>query len=370
MGHLTVDTSTRNYRIDVEPGIVNQIGTRLREMNLRGRVAVITDERVGELYGDPVEDSLQSEGFELLKIWCPEGERSKSISQARRLYELLIENKLKRTSTIVALGGGVIGDLAGFVASTYLRGLTLIQIPTTLLAQVDSSVGGKTGLNLTQGKNLVGTFYQPNFVAIDPRVLLTLPIREWCSGMGEVFKYGLIRDKDLFDRLQNKYEDLVNSPSSHLSLIEDTVLTCCSIKAKVVNRDERDRGLRQILNFGHTIGHALEAASDYGYFTHGEAVVWGMVGESRISFDRGLLSSSELNEVAHLIELLDLPSISEKFSSLETVTRFVSRDKKSTERELRCVLLEKLGGGTRVSKIQSAEVLEALKYLSNLEKGS
>lgn len=273
MRTVRVDLGERSYDISIERGVLNEAGPMMKALGLRGRAAVVTNPTVGALYGDALAASLRGAGIEPVVMTVPDGEEYKSLEVASGLFDSLVENRFERTSPVVALGGGVIGDLAGFVAATYLRGVPFVQVPTTLLSQVDSSVGGKTGVNHPKGKNLIGAFYQPKAVFIDPDVLRTLDEREIKAGLAEVIKYGVIRDEPFFAFLEENAGRLLLPGDEIISAIERS----CAIKAEVVGKDELEGGLRAILNFGHTFGHAIEALSGYGTFRHGEAVAIGMV---------------------------------------------------------------------------------------------
>ena len=272
MKQLTVELPGREYDILIGTGLLEQCGARIRAVTRAERLAVVTDSNVGPLYLKMVMESLLRAGFTAFSVTFPAGEASKNIRTLNNLYEGFADGGLTRGDGVVALGGGVTGDMAGFAAATMFRGVDFIQIPTTLLAQVDSSVGGKTAIDLPQGKNLVGAFYQPKLVLADTGCFATLPNRVLCDGMAEVIKYGMIVDAPFFDFLERL--DGIQAAAAHW---EEIVYTCCDIKRAVVAEDERDTGRRGILNFGHTLGHAYEKAYHYETYTHGEAVAAGMV---------------------------------------------------------------------------------------------
>lgn len=272
MKQLTVELPGREYDILIGTGLLEQCGARIRAVTRAERLAVVTDSNVGPLYLKMVMESLLRAGFTAFSVTFPAGEASKNIRTLNNLYEGFADGGLTRGDGVVALGGGVTGDMAGFAAATMFRGVDFIQIPTTLLAQVDSSVGGKTAIDLPQGKNLVGAFYQPKLVLADTGCFATLPNRVLCDGMAEVIKYGMIADAPFFDFLERL--DGIQAAAAHW---EEIVYTCCDIKRAVVAEDERDTGRRGILNFGHTLGHAYEKAYHYETYTHGEAVAAGMV---------------------------------------------------------------------------------------------
>jgi 3-dehydroquinate synthase len=290
---VPVDLKERGYSIKIGAGNLECLGeamAALEPLQDVKSVLVVTDERVGPLYGKQVLSSLKRAGFTPLYHQLPEGEEYKSLESAEQLYTAAIENGLDRQSAVVALGGGVVGDLAGFVASTYMRGISLIQVPTTLLAQVDSSVGGKVAVNHPLGKNMIGAFYQPQLVFIDVHVLETLAPREVRAGLAEVIKYGVIQDGDFFSYLEGHLQQILALDEGVLSYV---IKKSCAIKARVVEEDEREDGVRAFLNFGHTIGHALEALTFYRNYRHGEAVAAGMVAAAEIAVERGLLEEEE-----------------------------------------------------------------------------
>src|SRR5580658_7207296 len=286
MQTIRVELGPASHDAHVGAGIIDRVGEMARHAGLKsGSCALVTDATVEKLYAARVTDALRKSGFAPVVISVPPGEASKSLATLELLYDRMTEAALDRGSVIFALGGGVVGDLAGFAAATYLRGVALVQVPTTVVAQVDSAVGGKTGVNLPEGKNLVGAFYPPSLVIADPAFLHTLPHREFRSGLYEVVKYGVIADPKLFAFLEKHMDTVLRRDSKALDYI---ISRSIAIKAVVVGKDEREAGLRQILNFGHTLGHALEAATGYRVFLHGEAIAWGMIAAAMmaLSLDR------------------------------------------------------------------------------------
>jgi len=364
MKSIEVGLAERGYEIAVEAGSLEELGERVKEVFPGGKAALITDENVAELYGERALESMQGAEVETILRAVEPGEGSKDLEVAGELYDWLIEEGVGRDGTVLAFGGGVVGDLAGFVASTYLRGVNLIQIPTTLLAQVDSSVGGKTAVDRAGGKNLVGSFYQPSFVLVDPLVLGTLSAEDWRSGLGEVLKYGLIWDEELFFQVTEGMEEIRDL--EEMELVEEIIARCCEIKAEVVARDERDRGLRMILNFGHTLGHGLEAAAGYGSMRHGEAVIWGMIGESWLSRRRGYLSSSEQERIEKFLLAVDPIPLPEMETDL--LLEYVGKDKKVTGGKPRCVFLKGIGGETPVEEVEEEELRAGFRYLLELSQ--
>lgn len=276
---LEVNLKQNPYDIIIEKGALKGVGQWVKSLWEPQKIALITDNHVGGLYAEKVKLSLEHEGFEVVVFNFLEGEASKNLKTVNKAYEFLIKNGMTRSDGIVALGGGVVGDLAGFVASTYMRGIHFVQVPTSLTAQVDSSIGGKTGVNTPSAKNIVGTFAQPDGVLIDPNVLETLGKRELIEGMGEVIKYGLIDDPELWQLLDN----IDGSVHSILENSETIIYRSCNVKRKIVVEDEFEGGVRMYLNFGHTIGHAVEQTAGYGKVMHGEAVAIGMVQISRVA---------------------------------------------------------------------------------------
>ncbi|MBD5098045.1 MAG: 3-dehydroquinate synthase [Clostridiales bacterium] len=337
MKTLTVALPGREYDILIERGLLDQAGERIRAVLPRAsKLAVVTDTNVHPLYYDQLKASLTAAGFECWGAVIPAGEESKNAAQLAQLWEGFMEFGLTRTDGVVALGGGVVGDLAGFAAATILRGVALVQIPTTLLAQVDSSVGGKVAVDLKAGKNLAGAFYQPKLVLMDPDVLDTLPLPVFMAGMAEVVKYGCIWDADFFDFLAAR-----PSRGELMVDIEHILYTCCDIKRQVVMDDELDTGLRMILNFGHTLGHAYELAGHYVEWSHGEAVAAGMCAAAKLGVALGITPEELPAKLEDALASLGLPtSIS---CDAATYAAAVGRDKKGTGADVTVILLDKIG---------------------------
>ncbi|HZL79724.1 MAG TPA: 3-dehydroquinate synthase [Candidatus Limnocylindrales bacterium] len=356
---VQVPLGNRSYAIKVGGGLLLRLGAECvnLEPNLDQRCAIITDPNVGEKFAKIVFDSLHRSGYLPVLITVPAGEKSKRIAVVERCYDQLAAHRLERKSFIVALGGGVVGDLAGFAAATYLRGIPFVQVPTTLLAQVDSSVGGKTGVNLRAGKNLVGAFYQPQLVLCDLDALKTLPKREYVSGLAEVIKYGVIYDAILFARLERNLPKLLQRDAATLAAV---VARCCEIKAEVVGQDETESGLRAILNFGHTIGHAIENSSGYGKFLHGEAIAIGQVAAAKLSQKILGLPSGDVARIEKLFARVGLP-VKTRLNATQRKKLFAAMklDKKVSSGEVKFVLAEKIG---RVSwgRNVSAELIESV----------
>jgi len=338
---VNVPLGERRYEIAIGPGLLNGLGKECTRLKLGSRCAVITDTNVGPKYAKGVKSILERSGFHPVLISVRAGETSKSIRSVGDCYDQLAAHRLERKSFIIALGGGVVGDLAGFVAATYLRGIDFIQVPTTLLAQVDSSVGGKTGVNLKAGKNLVGAFYQPRLVLCDLDTLSTLPEREFRAGLAEVIKYGIIYDAAFFRRLELGMGKLLRRDRSALA---DVVARCCEVKAEVVGQDETEGGLRAILNFGHTLGHALEAISGYGKYLHGEAISIGQIFAARLSAGLLGLPEEEVTRIQMLFKAAGLPTeVKLSASQKQRLLAAMQLDKKVSAGEIKFVLARKIG---------------------------
>lgn len=340
METIKVNLEQRSYPVYIGQDFLARVGKVATDFHLGKKVLLVSDDQVDELYGEKVRASLQEAGFCVSLAKVPPGEIHKSLSQTIKLYESCVESKLDRDSTIIGLGGGVIGDLAGFVASTYLRGVDFVLLPTTLLAQVDSSVGGKVGVDLPQGKNLVGSFYQPRFVYADLTVLKTLSWQQVKEGLAEIVKYGMIKDAEFFGWVEKNLERI---KALDLKAIDFAVRRSVEIKAKVVEADERElKGKRQVLNFGHTIGHAVEASSGYRSYTHGEAVALGMIGAAIIAERMGYFPSPMVGRLKGLLEALGLPACIEGVDE-EKIREALQLDKKVRKDRLHFVLPRKIG---------------------------
>ncbi len=336
---VPVALGDRSYVIVIQPGILKQIGHVLQDAGCSGRVGIVTNPAVNKLYGRVVHRALNEAGFSPFFIIVPDGEQAKTMKWLAKILDSLVMQRIERQDVILALGGGVTGDVAGFAASTYLRGIPFVQVPTTLVAQVDSSVGGKTGVNHPRGKNLIGAFYQPQIVVIDPGVLKTLPPRQWIAGLAEVIKYGMIADKPFFEYLENHVEGLRSQSND---VIPHVLKRCCEIKAEVVSGDERESGRRRILNYGHTLGHALEAWGHYKKWIHGEAVGLGMVLEGSLAHYLGMCSKDVVERQDDLIKSVGLPSSMPKMKFLD-IWQAMQHDKKVTKGDIHCVLPKGIG---------------------------
>jgi 3-dehydroquinate synthase len=341
MREVPVSLDARSYSIFVGTSLLRKLGRRCADLKLGRRCAIISDRNVAKHYAAAAERSLRAAGFEPFTITVPAGETAKSLKTVHACYDQLAARRLERKSFIVALGGGVVGDLAGFVAATYLRGIPFVQVPTTLLAQVDSSVGGKVGVNLKAGKNLVGAFYQPRLVLCDLDTLKSLPPREYRAGLAEVIKYGIIYDADLMARLER---DLAKLLKLDPRILSEVVARCCEIKAEVVAQDETEGGLRAILNFGHTIGHALEAISHYGKYLHGEAISIGQVAAAELSAALLDLPQIDLERISGLFRRAGLPtSVELNKRQMKQLFAAMRLDKKVSDGRVKFVLARRIG---------------------------
>jgi len=337
--NLEVALGSRSYHVLVGEGLLTQAGDQVRRVAPAQRVTLISNDTVFELYGDAVAEALKAAGYSVDVVRVGDGERYKSLSVATDIYEKLTSFGAQRWDPVVALGGGVIGDLGGFVAGTYMRGVPLIHVPTTLLAQVDSSIGGKTAVNLPAGKNLVGMFYQPRLVLSDIAVLASLPAKYALGGLSEVLKYGFLEGKDLLAFVEGNLADVIALRSSEMRQV---VAWCCKTKARVVSEDELDEGRRAILNFGHTVGHALETLQGYGTYEHGEAVSIGMAAAAVIGLKAGLTDETTARKVVGMLCRAGLP-VRLPSVPAEVIARSILLDKKARDRQMRFVLLRKIG---------------------------
>lgn len=353
---VTIKLGSRSYPIHIGEGLMDETGRICRGALLKTRAAIVSDTKVADLYGDRVSDALANEGFKVSKHLLNPGELSKSFEVAAKLCEDFACHGVDRHSFVVALGGGVVGDLAGFVAAVYYRGIPVVQIPTTIMAQVDSSVGGKTGINLSAGKNLVGAFHQPVAVLADTAALKTLGRREWNEGFAEVIKYGVIREKGILAELQ--------APNLNIS---DLVRRCVEIKGSFVEEDEMETiGSRALLNFGHTLGHAIEAVAGYGALLHGEAVALGMVAAAHVSAKRAGLRKEEIDELVAALRRFDLPTELPAQLSRSQILEKVFADKKFVDGRIRFVVTPGLGSAVLVETITTEDLETGLRAIEPL----
>ncbi|MBT5855716.1 3-dehydroquinate synthase [bacterium] len=363
MSVITVELDSRTYPILIGSGMLSKVPQALKDAAVGQNVAIITHPEIWDLYGATLSDPLTEAGYKVSHTTFPSGETHKTWDSAKGLLDFLLDHRLERNDTVIALGGGIVGDVAGFVASTYLRGIHLVQCPTTLLAQVDASIGGKTGVNHPAGKNLIGSFYQPLATVSDISTLASLPPREVQCGLAEVIKYGIISDPQLFKKLESQADtlsglDIQSDPALWTSLIERS----SEIKAHIVSHDEREKGQREILNLGHTIGHAIEAAYDYKTYLHGEGVALGILAEGYIAVEMGCLSTTDYDRISSCLDLLGFPSSLED-NRIDTVLPYLYTDKKIKDGKIRYVLPSGIGHTTirdDVPEDLARESLEAL----------
>jgi len=358
MQRIDVDLSERSYPIWIDYGILEQI-PNLFDSYINRKWVIVTQKSIQNLFGNRLHQKLSSAGINVITIFIPEGEEAKSLAQVESIYHKLLKENCDRSSILVAFGGGVVGDISGFVAATYKRGIDYLQVPTTLLGMVDSAIGGKTGVNLPEGKNLVGAFYQPKGVVVDTELLQSLPKRELISAMGEIVKYGAIRDRVFFEYLNRNITSLLSLENE--TIITEAIIRCCEIKADIVSQDEREDDLRRILNFGHTIGHALEKVLGFGHLKHGEAVAYGMIAAGQISYDLGYLIQEELDLLVSTIKHLPLPTLSKIDSKVLLET--IKHDKKVKSGQLHFVVLKGLGNAIVTDQVTDELCLQALEVL-------
>jgi 3-dehydroquinate synthase len=356
---VPVTLGTRSYHILVGAGALSQVGTELARLKVGRKVALVTDPAILALHGAGVTQGLASAGFDVTTVLLPEGERAKTLDVAASTWERFLEAGLDRSSTVVALGGGAVGDLAGFAAATFMRGVNLVQLPTTLLAQVDASSGGKTAIDHPRAKNLIGSFYQPRLVLADTAALLTLPERELRSGLAEVIKHGIVLDAAYFDEVERDAAALVKREPATLERI---VAGSCRLKASVVERDEQETELRHVLNYGHTIGHAIEAVTGYRRFAHGEAVSLGIAAEAGIAERLGLAKPGVRARQVRLLEAVGLP-VRGAGAAPSLVVEALSRDKKARDGRVPFVLAPEIGAFRLVFDVPTATILDALAEL-------
>lgn len=352
MKKLNIKLADADYNILIKRGIIDNIGEEISKIYSGKKIVIITDQNVERLYFDRISNSLKN--YDLHKIVIVPGEKSKSIEVLTEVYSKLASFKVSRSDLIIAFGGGVVGDLGGFAAATFLRSVPYIQIPTSLLAQIDSSIGGKVAVDLKEGKNLVGSFYHPKAVFIDPELLKTLSTKFLHDGIGEVIKYGAIRSKELFYKVMNFKND-----EEFLENVEDVIYSCCSIKKVVVENDEKDNGERMILNFGHTIGHAVEEFFNYEKYTHGEGVAYGMYAITKNSESLGDTDNGTTEEIKKALEKYKLSYNIEGLKN-EKILETVELDKKGRGDYINLILLNNIGS-CFIKKIKKSEMNEYLK---------
>jgi 3-dehydroquinate synthase len=355
MQTLKVELANRSYPIYIGRHLISNANLILPHLK-RNNVAIVTNTTVAPLYLEQVSQTLQSAGVTVLPIILPDGEAYKNTETLNKIYDVLLENRCERSTTLIALGGGVIGDLTGYAAATFLRGVPFIQMPTTLLSQVDSSVGGKTGINHPLGKNMIGAFYQPQLVLADIDTLQTLPAREFSAGVAEVIKYGLIRDTDFFDWLEGNMPSLMQLDEQVLG---EAVYRSCQNKADVVAKDEHEQGERALLNLGHTFGHAIENAMGYGVWLHGEAVAAGTMMAADLSQRMGWLAQNEFLRIKCILQAANLP-INPPDLGIEKYLDLMQMDKKVADGKIRLVLQQGIGKSVITSDYDVEKLNETL----------
>ncbi len=356
MRELTLDLGERSYPIRIAPALLAE--NDWPAFIAGNQACVVTNETIAPLYLERVLARL--DGKQVSVVTLPDGEEHKTLSTLNQVFDRLLEDNHTRKTTLIALGGGVVGDMTGFAAACYQRGVPFIQLPTTLLSMVDSSVGGKTGVNHALGKNMIGAFYQPECVIIDTSTLATLPAREFAAGLAEVVKYGLIADVAFYDWLEANWDGLL---ARDPELLAEAILRSCENKARVVAEDEREGGRRAILNLGHTFGHAIETATGYGSWLHGEAVATGMLMAARLSADLGWIAEGEVGRLAGLLKRAQLPLKPPADMTAEQFLSLMARDKKVLDGRLRLVLLRGLGEAIVTDEVDKARVVGAIEAL-------
>ncbi|KYH34992.1 3-dehydroquinate synthase [Clostridium tepidiprofundi DSM 19306] len=351
MKTLTINVPQKSYTIYIEKGIINSIGSKIKKIHNGKKIVIITDKNVDRYYGKKIEYNLYKNDYEVNKIVLKPGESSKSMETLLSVYEQLLSLGITRKDLIITFGGGVVGDLGGFAAATFLRGVPYLQIPTSLLAQIDSSIGGKVAINLKSGKNIIGNFYHPEAVFIDPELLSTLNRRFLHDGLGEVIKYGCIKDRQLFDKLlrYGTDEELLND-------IDEIIYSCCRIKKSIVEKDEKDIGERMILNFGHTIGHAVEKYFDYKKFTHGEAVAIGMYNITKKSELMGITEEGSSELIKEILKKYSLP-YEMPIINKEDIINIIGIDKKNQGDCINIALIRSIGD-VFIKKINRTEIIK------------
>ncbi len=360
MPNITVNLPQDSYAIAIAPDSLKDLGSKMKQLKIGKKVLVVSNPEIFSHYGDACLESLQAAGFETCTHLIPAGEEYKNLQSIQQVYDTALSNHIERSSTFVALGGGVVGDMTGFSAATWLRGVNFVQVPTSLLAIVDASVGGKTGVNHPQGKNLIGAFYQPKLVAIDPNLLKTLPPREFRAGIAEVIKYGVIWDEDLFTKLEH-CDRLDSLDNAGQEVLEMMITRSCQAKAEVVSQDEKESGLRAILNYGHTIAHAVESLTYYKQFVHGEAVAIGMVAAGKIAVEMGLWTEEEAKRQDALIVKAGLPTDIPPQLAIEDILETIKSDKKVKAGKVRFILPTAIGKAIISDRVTPEIIIEALK---------
>lgn len=359
---IRVDLGQKSYDIAIAPQTLDRLGSLMVPLKLGQKVLLVSNPEIFQHYGEPAIQALTSVGFKVTSCTLPAGESYKTLKTLQIIYDTALEQRLERSSTLVALGGGVVGDMTGFAAATWLRGIQVVQVPTSLLAMVDAAIGGKTGVNHPKGKNLIGAFHQPKLVVIDPTVLQTLPEREFRAGMAEVIKYGVIWDKKLFTQLEQS-QRLDRMENLDSNLLQTSLERSCQAKATVVSQDEQEAGLRAILNYGHTIGHAVESLTGYTTVLHGEAVAIGMVAASRIAVALGMWTAECDRRQLALIEKAGLPTTLPLGLEIDQIITTLQTDKKVKAGKVRFVLPTEIGTVTVTDQVPEDVIRRVLQQL-------
>ncbi len=359
MNTLTVKLPQDSYQIIIDSGSLSQIGNQIAKLNLGRKVLLISNPEIFSYYGETAIASIETAGFKVYTHLIAAGEPYKTLESVRQIYDVALKHHFERSSTFIALGGGVIGDLTGFAAATWLRGVNFVQVPTSLLAMVDAAIGGKTGVNHPQGKNLIGAFYQPKLVAIDPYVLKTLPIREFRAGIAEVIKYGIIWDADLFNKLEQA-KSIDSFEKIDPELLQTILVRSAKAKADVVSKDEKEVGLRAILNYGHTVGHAVESLTNYQSWVHGEAVAMGMVAAGKIATVMGNWSEREAKRQDELIKKAGLPVEIPPQLNKQAIITALQSDKKVKAGKVRFVIPTEIGLATITERVTTGVIEKAI----------
>jgi 3-dehydroquinate synthase len=347
---IPVNLPQSAYNITIAPGSLDSLGAEMQSLNLGKNVMVVSNPAIFRHYGERAIASLKQAGFTVSSCILPAGERYKTLSTLQKIFDAALENRLERSSTLVALGGGVIGDMTGFAAASWLRGIPVVQVPTSLLAMIDAAIGGKTGVNHPKGKNLIGAFHQPRLVLIDPEVLQTLPPREFRAAMAEVIKYGVIWDAQLFEQLEAA-KRLDRLSYLRKDLLQEILVRSCQVKAHIVSKDEKEAGLRAILNYGHTIGHAVESLMGYKGVNHGEAVAIGMVAAGHIAVELDFWEHSASDRQFTLIQKSSLPTQIPAGLDIEEMLMALQSDKKVKSGQVRFVLPTQIGAATVTDQV-------------------
>lgn len=360
MKNISINLGKRSYQIVIGQGLLAQVGALISGLKIGRKALLVTNPKVGKIYGQQVTDSLAQVGIEVIREEVPDGEQYKSLQSAEMLYDRAFTAGLDRNCAVVALGGGVVGDLAGFVAATYMRGVPFVQVPTTLLAQVDSSVGGKVAVNHPRGKNIIGAFYQPSLVISDTDTLRTLDSREVRSGLAEVIKYGIIGDVTFFNWLELNVEKILAlNPNSLAYVIEQS----CINKARVVEQDETEQGSRALLNLGHTVGHAIETLSGYGLYSHGEAVAVGTAVAARLAVNLGLLQTEEEPKILNLLAKAGLPiTVPVELANIDIINSMYG-DKKTTDGKINFIVPTAIGKAVIRKNMSEENISRAISML-------